>query len=132
MRANRHRTLDPKLLGMAAVLAALTCVPSSARANCGDHVYSERQVYRTHLPGHTPAAPEDGRRTCSGPACSQAPSSPPLTPAPTTQVRSSDVGLLSLLPPLLELRPSSEQPDDQSTPPVRYEVEIYHPPRSTR
>src|SRR5947207_1482708 len=87
-------------IGMAlALLAGAALASSEARASCGDYVMlggnaAHATPAATDLPQHPSSGSSEKGRPCSGPLCSRAPSSLPLSPAPSASVGGEQWGWL--------------------------------------
>jgi hypothetical protein len=139
------RQLGPQLAlgGLLVLLAHFVCVPSLARASCGEYVILGTHdadhaqsfltgVGRTHLPRSTSGGAHNQTghgKPCSGPMCSRGSSPLPLTPLVPPPTSGEQWAHGSQVPLLSDIRSDAHSLEVNSPRSFRHVRDIYHPPR---
>jgi hypothetical protein len=128
------------LLRLLALLAGVVLAPAVARAECGDYVHMAGKSAPTAAaladPGKTDftaadqhqAEPNQPRRPCRGPLCSQG-RLPPLAPPASVTVPHEQWGCPAPSLSSLATEAVARPWDEPARHPVRNARTIYHPPR---
>ena len=136
---HNRRHVTQFLVGAALTLLAGALLAAEARATCGDYVMlgtntahrgnTAKDSPSPNLPVRIPHDSHNEQKPCSGPFCSRAPSSLPLSPAPVAPVRAEQWGWLVNAPIAASTDPSFLAFNDGLDRPVCHVLSIYHPPR---